>query len=715
MTTTAHTYCDLCLSACGLEVDIDGGRIVAVRGDAAHPLSAGYLCTKGKYGPASRQGKERLRRPLKRTEDGWQEIPWDQAYREVAARLREIRRRHGPDAIGMYYGAGNPTSFFNFLFAQGFMSALGSRSFFNVLSLEFSGRYLVQEKMYGHPFFVTAGDFERTDFVLMFGHNPTISEEDPRKMARIQEMRRRGGTFVVVDPRRTETAHKADRWLPVLPGTDVYLALALHHVIIRDSLYDREYVARRCREFDDLARLVQPWSPARVSPLTGVGADEIESLARDFATAPSACAVAKLGVFQTRQGTLAYWLIEALNAVTGNLERQGGLTFRRGSLPLSLLTNIAFRGRKRRTRDGLYPEIIGSLPAACIADEILTPGPGQIRALLVDCGNPLLALPNEARAREALKSLELLVSVDVFLNETAELADYVLPAAAHFEKEDCFVTFPEHQPRRFVQWAPALVDPPGEARPEWRIFMDLSRHARVRLLNTPGLGLMAGTLGVLDRLFRRGGRWRFSPRLYAGLLFLSLARTRLGSVLKSPHGLLLSNRPRAGRHPKGRRIALAPAEFAAALSAVDRHRDPRNDEYPLLLITGERERFKANTRFWHAPLLTRLRAGPFARLSWSEAERADVRDGDDVVVSTPTGRLRVKARVGDDIAPGVISIPHGWGRRLQTGGVDGGPQSGANVNRLTDDSQREPITGVPVFNGIPCRLEKASDVETGEA
>ena len=219
MTTTAHTYCDLCLSACGLEVEIDSGRIVAARGDRAHPLSAGYLCVKGKHGPASRQGPERLLHPLKRTEAGWEQISWDQAYREVAARLRQIRQRHGPQAIGMYYGAGNPTSFFNFLFAQGFMSALGSRSFFNVLSLEFTGRYLVQEKMYGHALFATAGDFERTDFVLMFGHNPAISEEDPRKMAHMAEMRARGGTLVVVDPRRTETARKADRWVPITPGS----------------------------------------------------------------------------------------------------------------------------------------------------------------------------------------------------------------------------------------------------------------------------------------------------------------------------------------------------------------------------------------------------------------------------------------------------------------------------------------------------------------
>ena len=708
MTITAHTYCDLCLSACGLEVDIEDGQIATVRGDRDHPLSAGYLCTKGKHGPVSRQGPERLLHPLKRTEGGWQQISWEQAYREVAARLREIRQRHGPHAIGMYYGAGNPTSFFNFLFAQGFMSALGSRSFFNVLSVEFTGRYLVQEKMYGHAFFATAGDFERTNFVLMFGHNPAISEEDPQKMAHLVEMRRRGGTLAVVDPRQTETAQKADRWVPITPGTDIYLALALHHVIIRDGLWDREYVARRCRGFDALARLVEPWSPERASALTGIDVGEIESLARGFATAASACAVAKLGVFQTRQGTLAYWLIEALNAMTGNLERPGGLLFRQGALPLGLMADIANRGRKRTTRDGRYPEIIGSLPAASIPDEVLNPGPGQLRALVVDCGNPLLALPNEARVQQALESLELLVSVDVFLNETAQLAHYVLPAAAHFEKEDCYVTFPEHQRRRFIQWAPALVTPPGEARPEWRIFLELSRHTRVRLLNTPGLGLLAQAMGMLDRLFRRGGRWRFGPRPYARLLLLLLARTRLSSVLQSPHGLLLSSTRQAGRHPKkGRRITLVPAELAAALASLDQDGDPRSGEYPLLLITGERERFKANTRFWHAPLLARLRARPFARLNWSDAEQAGVLDGDDVMISTSTGSICVKARVGDDIMPGVVSFPHGWGRRFQVTEADTGLELGVNVNRLTDDFRREPLAGVPVFNGIPCRLEKA--------
>jgi anaerobic selenocysteine-containing dehydrogenase len=237
--------------------------------------------------------------------------------------------------------------------------------------------------------------------------------------------------------------------------------------------------------------------------------------------------------------------------------------------------------------------------------------------------------------------------------------------------------------------------------------MDLSRHARVRLLNTPGLGVMAKALHLLDRLFRRGGRWSFSPRLYARLLLALLARTRIGAVLGSPHGLLLSESRRAGRHPKGRRITLVPAELAAALAKIDGDSDPRNDEYPLLLITGERERFKANTRFWHAPLLARVRAEASARLSWSDAEQAGIVDGDDVVVSTPTGSIRIKARVGDDIMPSVISIPHGWGRRFQGAGAHAGSELGVNVNRLTDDLDREPLTGMPVFNGIACRLEKA--------
>jgi formate dehydrogenase len=611
----------------------------------------------------------------------------------------------------MYYGAGNPTSFFNFLFAQGFMAALGSRSFFNVLSVEFTGRYLVQEKMYGHAFFNTAGDFERTDFVLMFGHNPAISEEDPGKMADIARMRRRGGIFVVVDPRRTETARKADHWLPIVPGTDVYLALALHHVIARDGLHDREYVDRRCEEFDELVRLVEPWPPTRVAAMTGVAAEEIERLARDFATARSACAVAKLGVFQTRQGTLGYWLIEALNAVTGNLEKPGGLVFRPGALPLWTLSDMSMSGPEGRTRDGLYPEIIGSLPAASIPDQALAPGPGQLRALVVDAGNPLLVLPNEQRVRQALDSLELLVSVDVSLNETAQLAHYVLPAAAHFEKEDLFATFPEHQPRRFIQWAPALVPPPGEARPEWQIFADLSRQARVRLLNMPGVGTVARAMPLLGKLLRRGGQWRLGPREIGSLLLLSFARTRLGKVFGSPHGLLLSESAKAGRHPKGSRILLAPDEFAAALARLEGEEDPRSEAFPLLLISGERERFKCNTSFFHLPLLQKVRAEGTARISRSDAEGAGIQDGHEVLVSTTTGSLRIRARVTDDIMPGVVSIPFGWGRRLATLDSGAAEEFGVNVNRLTDDSRREPLTGMPVYNGVACRLEKAPDAE----
>ncbi len=706
MKSKAYTYCDICLSACGLEVEIDEGRIVAVRGDEDHPLSKGYLCIRGKNGPASRQGPERLRHPLRRTASGWERISWERAYGEIAGKLGQIRERHGPGAIGMYYGAGNPTSFFNFLFAQGFLASLGSRSFFNVLSIEFTGRFLVFEEMYGHAFLTTAGDFERSSFVLMLGSNPAVSEEDPGKLSAIEKMRQRGGTFVVVDPRRTQTAKKADRWLPIRPGTDVYVLLALNHVVVEEGLFDRGYVERRCVGFEDFRRVVAPWTPARAAKLTGLDERAIGDLARDFARAQAACAVAKLGVYQTRHGTVAFWLVEALNAITGNLERPGGVVFKRGALPLPLLHDIAFRGKKARTRDGLYPEIIGSLPAASIPDEILSPGGDGIRALFVDCGNPLLCLPNEARVREALQSLDLLVSLDVFMNETTRLAHYVLPAAAHFEKEDCYVTFPEHQPRRFIQWAPALVDPPGEAKPEWEVFLTLSRRMRLPLLNTPGLGLLASLLERADRLFGRNGRWRFGPRLYAGLLLRTLSRTKLRSVLESPHGLLLPEGSNPGAHPKRARINLAPAKLVAAASGVAGRQEGGDPAYPLLLITGERERAKVNTRLWYLPLIERLRAQSFARIHPADAARAGVTEGDQVTVSTRTGSVTTRARVADDIREGVVSIPHGWGRS-----VEGEGRSlrtfGVSPNRLTDDSAREPLTGMPVYNGIPCRIAKA--------
>jgi len=704
----AYTYCDICLSACGLEVEIEEGRIVAVRGDEDHPLSKGYLCIRGKNGPASRQGSERLRHPRKRTASGWQTISWDQAYGEIAARLGEIRARHGARAIGMYYGAGNPTSFFNFLFAQGFLASLGSRNFFNVLSLEFTGRFLVFEEMYGHAFLTTAGDFERSSFVLMLGSNPAVSEEDPGKLSAIEKMRQRGGTFVVVDPRRTQTAKKADRWLPIRPGTDVYLLLALNHVIVDEGLFDRSYVEKRCVGFEDFSRVVAPWTPGRAAKLTGLDERAISDLARDFARGGPACAVAKLGVYQTRHGTVAFWLVEALNAITGNLERPGGVVFKRGALPLPLLHDVAFRGKKARTRNGLFPEIIGSLPAASIPEEILSPGDGRIRALFVDCGNPLLSLPHEDRVREALESLDLLVCLDVFLNETARLAHYVLPAAAHFEKEDCYVTFPEHQPRRFIQWAEALVAPPGEAKPEWEVFLTLSRRMRLPLLNTPGLALLASVLERADRLFGRNGRWRFGPRLYAELLLRTLSRTKLRSVLESPHGLLLPEGAHPGAHPKRARIELAPAKLAAAASGLSgqEEEEGRDPAYPLLLITGERERAKVNTRLWYLPLIERLRAQSFARIHPADAARAGITEGAQVAVSTRTGVVTTRAHVAEDIREGVVSIPHGWGRSVEVEGR-GLQTFGVNPNRLTDDLAREPLTGMPVYNGIPCRIAKA--------
>ena len=235
------------------------------------------------------------------------------------------------------------------------------------------------------------------------------------------------------------------------------------------------------------------------------------------------------------------------------------------------------------------------------------------------------------------------------------------------------------------------------------------------LLNTPGLSLLARVLEVLDRAFKRGGRWQFGPRSYAGLLLFFLARTQLSSVLRSPHGLLLPKSRRGGRHPRGRRTVLAPREFVTAMAGLGRHPDPRSNEYPLLLITGERERCKVNTRLWYQPLLARMHAAPFARLNRSDAEGANIQNGDEVVVSTSTGSFRIKALVGNEVMPGVISIPHGWGRRFHKPGPDGDSAWGENVNRLTDDAEKEPLTGMPVFNGIACRVEKAEDAQLAPA
>jgi formate dehydrogenase len=707
-----YTHCDICLAACGMEVEVEDNRIVSLRGDRDHPLTHGFLCPKGAACHELTTDPLRLRHPYERVGEAWKRISWLEAYDKISRRLLELKAEHGPRSIAMYYGGGNATSSVNYMVADGFLRALGSDRMYNVLTLEFTNRYLVMEKMYGGQFRVTQPDIDGTECLLIFGSNPMVSLDHPGIVDSLKGLKKRGGKLIVVDPRRTETARMADLHVGILPGTDLFMLLAVHAHIFRQRLRDEEFLDRYCIGKTALQQLAEMDAEA-AARICDVPAELIVQVAEEFATADSAAAVCKLGVNTSTNCTLTYWLVEALNTVTGNLDRPGGLVFNPGILDLDLLSRLSAGWKKRRSRLGGFPYLTNSYPASELSREILMDSPDRVRALIVDSGDPALLFPDSARFEEAAERLDLLVSLDIYMNETAQKADFVLPAACFLEKDDLYVLFPDHRPYPFAQWKHRVVEPPDEAEPEWRIFQELSRRLGIPILNQWPMEILFRGGELLGRLLGTPGRFAFSPENYYRLLLSTLGRTSFAKLMQNPHGVKAAGF-RFGSALKriatgSRRIDLAPVDFAEALKRVAPPAS-RSTDRPLLLITGERSPHTKNTQLRGVKALTKKQSGNSLRISSADAAAASIGDGEVVELSTARGCLSVPARVTDDIRPGVVSLQHGWGRSLfhpeTRPEVE---QQGANANWLVDDENLDPLCGMPVFNAIPCAVRRARE------
>jgi len=692
-----------------MAVDIEDNRIVAFQGDAEHPLTQGFLCAKGLACVEMPTDPLRLRFPRERVGDTWHRITWADALEKIATRLDEIISRHGSHAVGLYYGAGNPTSSINYMMADGFLRALGSDRMYNVLTLEFTNRYYVMEKMYGRQFCVSQPDLEHTECLLMFGSNPMVSLDHPGIIASLKHLKKRGGKLIVVDPRRTETARMADLHVQVTPGTDLFLLQGIYSHIIENKMCDADFLQAHCDGGEFFLRW-KPMTPAAAESICGVAAETIVRVAETFAGAKTACAVCKLGINTSHHGTLTYWLVEALNAITGNVDRPGGLLFNPGVLDLDMLSRMAVGRKKRRSRVGAYPYITGSYPASVLADEILTDSPDRIRALIVDAGDPSLVFPDSKRLDEALARLDILVSIDVCMNETAQRAHFALPAANFLEKDDLYVTFPDHFPYPFAQWSHKVMEPPDEARAEWEIFRDLSRRMRIPILNQRMLDFLFRMSEHVGRLIGKRAGYSFNPRNYYKMLLGLLGKVKFQELMENPHGLKAGDITWGSTlrrlSTRSRRIEVAPREFIERLDracAVS-----TTPEFPYLLISGERSPYTKNTNLRGLKSLTTRQSGNFARINSEDAAALAVQDGEILEISTQRGTVRVRARVTDDIRQGVISIGHGWGRKIiepESGSPDG--IQGTNVNLLTDTGTLDTFTGMPVYNAIPCSVRKA--------
>ena len=705
-TRTHYRTCSLCEAMCGVAIEVADGAIRSIRGDPDDPFSRGYICPKGVALADLHADPDRLCRPLRRQGSGWKEVGWDEALDEAASRMVAVQRAHGRDAVAVYLGNPNVHNYGALLQTQVLHRALRSRSRYSATSVDQLPAMLAALTMFGHQLLMPVPDVDRTSYFLMLGANPLASNGSlmtaPGIERRLKAMKARGGRLVVVDPRRTETAALADRHLAIRPGSDALLLLAILHTLFEEALVRPDRLAAFTDGIETVRGIAQGFPPARVAEATGISAADIVTLAREFAAAPAAVCYGRVGISTQEFGGLACWIVNAINVVTGNLDRAGGSMFTRPAADLvGVATRLGQRGRfaTRRSRVRGLPEFGGEWPVATLAEEIEMPGPGQVRAALTVAGNPVLSTPNGARLSRALAGLDFMVSVDFYLNETTRHAHLILPPVGPLERDHYDLAFHTLAVRNTAKYSPALYAPPADARTDWQILLGLARgieRARggqtLASRVTHAVLSRLGPRGVLDLLLR-AGPYGPRPRRPRGLTLRRLER--------APHGIdfgpLLPCLP-ARLATEGRRIDLAPAALVADVPRLDAMLARPAASLELI---GRRDLRSNNSWMHNCGRLMNGRERCTLQMSPADAMARGLADGAMVRLRSRAGAIDVALQVTDAMRAGVVCLPHGWGHhregtRLRIAEA----HPGASANDVTDELFVDALTGNAALSGV---------------
>ncbi|MCH9651642.1 MAG: molybdopterin oxidoreductase family protein [Deltaproteobacteria bacterium] len=713
-TRTHYRACNLCEAICGLVIEADGDRILSIRGDREDPLSRGHICPKAVALQDIQNDPDRLKRPMRRQGKEWQEISWNEAFDQTAQGLKGVQERHGRDSVAVY--AGNPTvhSYGSLLYGPAFVRTLGTRSRFSATSVDQLPHQFVAHQMFGHQLLLPIPDLDRTDFLLILGANPLASNGSlmtaPDVKKRLQAIRRSDGEIVVVDPRRTETAKLANHHFFIRPGADALFLAALLHTLFTEGLTDLGHLEAHTAGLDSLQDWVSAFPPQRVAGATGIDAEDIRQLAQRFAAADSAACYGRLGVSVHEFGSLCQWLITALNLVTGNLDSRGGAMF---TLPA---VDLVGAGRSRghygrwssRVRD--LPEFAGELPVAVLAEEMLTEGPGQIKALVTSAGNPVLSTPNGRQLEGALEGLEFMVSVDLYLNETTRHADLILPPTPPLERDHYDLAFHALSIRNTAKYSPPLFEPAEDARHDWQIFYALQQRLenKVSPLTRVRRHFLErrGPSTLLDHALRRGPRGSgFRP--FGKGLTLKRLKEQVHGV---DFGFLEPCLPQR-LATKSRKIELAPEVLLKDRDRLGdfleaRSTSPQSEQGPFLLI-GRRQVRSNNSWMHNYPRLMRGKARCTLLIHPQDAENLGLGGGESAKVTSRTGSIVVPVEVSDEVMPGVVSLPHGWGHsRPETRLQVASKRPGASLNDITDEHRVDPLCGNAALTGVPVDIER---------
>lgn len=744
-----YRTCPLCEATCGLEITVKDEKVLSIRGDKQDVFSKGFICPKGTTLKALHEDPDRLLKPLIKRDGQHVEVSWQEAWDEVERGLMGVINSHGRNSIGTYVGNPNAHNLAPLLYNRAWMQALGTTQHFSASSVDQLPKQIASAYMFGTVTSIAIPDLDRTDYILMLGANPYVSNGSlctaPDFPGRLEAMRTRGGKLVVVDPRRSRTAEKADEWLGIRPNTDALFLAAIAHTILQSGRADvGDHLRPHIAGFDQLPNALKAFTPEAVADATGIEAATIRRIALELCDAPTALVYGRIGTTTVSFGTTASWLVDLINTITGNLDKAGGVMF-----PLQATGGLTTRGEpgrgrgfrigKKLSRVRSFPEAIGEFPTSLLAEEILTPGEGQIKAMVTMAGNPILSAPNGEQIERAFSSLDFMVSIDIYLNETTRHADVILPPPSQLERSHYDVIFSGFAVRNIANYSGAIFDREPGQPDEWEILAKLagiaqgfgaevdssvvddaiftallSKALEDKFSNIYGRnedeikGIVTATDNrgperILDTLLRTGP--------YGDAFGANPQGINLQTLRDQPHGVdlgaLQPRLPDALRTPSGK-VELAPPEILADLGRLEKAmHDVDSDEF---LLVGRRHLRSNNSWMHNIGALVKGKSRCTLQIHPDDASRLGVIDGGRVRVTSRVGSIDVVAEVTQDIRYQVVSLPHGWGHGLRGTNMQiAASRSGTNTNILTDQEQMDPLSGNAVLNGIPVRVEVVTE------
>ncbi|MEA9978362.1 MULTISPECIES: molybdopterin oxidoreductase family protein [unclassified Pseudomonas] len=699
--TLHHRACHLCEAICGLTIETTtdegvGARITSIKGDPLDSFSRGHICPKAVALQDIQNDPDRLRQPMLRVGTQWQPIEWQAAFEMVAERLFSIQQRHGQNAVAVYQGNPSVHNYGLMTHSNYFLGLLKTRNRFSATSIDQLPHHLSSHLMYGHGLLLPIPDIDHTNFMLILGGNPLASNGSimtvPDVEKRLKAIQARGGKVVVVDPRRSETAAIADQHLFVRPGGDAALLFGMLNTLFEENLTRTSHLP--VDGLDVVRQSVSLLNAEAMSPRCGVPAEKIRQLARDFAAADKAVCYGRMGISTQTFGTLCHWLVQLINLVTGNLDRVGGALCTEPAVDLVASTSGGHFNRWQSRVSGL-PEYAGELPVSALAEEMLSEGEGQVRALITVAGNPVLSTPNGGKLEQALDGLEFMLSIDLYINETTRYADLILPSTSALENDHYDTTFNMFAVRNVTRFNRAILAKPDGALHDWEIFVGLAKAFAAKAARE--LKPTISPSQMIDRGLRSG--------LYGDA---SEHKLSLETLRGHPHGLDLGPlKPNLTLrlNTANQRIQAAPDVILADLARFAAAEAPQASE---LLLIGRRHVRSNNSWMHNYHRLVKGKPRHQLLMHPDDLSSRGLSDGQWVRVSSRVGAVEVQVLGSAEMMPGVVSLPHGWGHARP--GVQmaiAGKQPGVSANDLTDERQLDTLSGNAVLNGVPVKVAAA--------